>query len=240
METSTSTRNPLITIAAIAVILFSGVGVATMLGWIPSSHSKSAEAESGGTATPLVAPAGVASVPAAPPGEVATAPMPAAPMSPQHHHHKLPAQYAEAGSPPPSAAGLPPPADAGAPPAGSAPLAAQAPACYDCGTVQSVQQIEHQGQGTGLGAVAGGVLGAVVGHQVGQGNGNTLATLIGAGGGALAGNTVEKNTRKTLSWKVNVAMADGSTRSFNFSTAPAFAAGDHVRVNNGQLLSAAN
>jgi outer membrane lipoprotein SlyB len=125
-------------------------------------------------------------------------------------------------------------ADAGAPPPMSAPAA---PVCSSCGTVRSVQQVETKGEGSGLGAVAGGVLGAVVGHQVGQGGGNTLATIIGAGGGALAGNAVEKNVKKTISWKVTVEMNDGAIRTFSFPSAPAYAAGDRVRVSNGQLVS---
>lgn len=239
---NTNSRNPLYTIAAIAVILFSGVGVATMMGWIPNSLSKNTE----NTAAPagLMAPAGSAAAGAAagaasgqgqaPQGAMAQAPGEAAPPAPQHHHQQA-HRVAEGGMPPPGEAGMPPPGMPGAPQ-----QAAPAPVCANCGTVQSVQQVEHRGEGTGLGAVAGGVLGAVVGHQVGQGNGNTLATLIGAGGGALAGNTVEKNVRKSVSWKVNVQMADGSLRTFNFANQPGFGPGEPVRVSNGQLMAAGN
>ena len=78
---------------------------------------------------------------------------------------------------------------------------------------------------------------AVVGHQVGQGSGNTIATILGAGGGALAGNAVEKNVKKSVSWKVTVDMSDGSTRTFSFANQPNYAAGDRVRVSNGQLVA---
>ena len=46
--------------------------------------------------------------------------------------------------------------------------------------------------GTGLGALVGGVLG----HQVGGGNGKTLATVAGAAAGGYAGNRIQKKTQE--------------------------------------------
>src|SRR6185503_2756167 len=76
----------------------------------------------------------------------------------------------------------------------------QAPAnaktiCKECGVVQSVREVEKQGEGTGLGAVAGGVVGGVVGHQIGSGRGNDVATVVGAVGGAVAGHQIEKHVK---------------------------------------------
>jgi len=45
--------------------------------------------------------------------------------------------------------------------------------------------------GTGIGALVGGVLG----HQVGGGNGKTLATVAGAAAGGYAGNRIQKKTQ---------------------------------------------
>jgi len=45
--------------------------------------------------------------------------------------------------------------------------------------------------GTGIGALVGGVLG----HQVGGGNGRTLATVAGAAAGGYAGNRIQKRTQ---------------------------------------------
>jgi uncharacterized protein YcfJ len=42
------------------------------------------------------------------------------------------------------------------------------------------------------GTVIGGMVGGVIGHQFGNGTGRTLATVAGAGGGAYAGNQVQK------------------------------------------------
>lgn len=103
-----------------------------------------------------------------------------------------------------------------------------AAACADCGTVQSVTAVERQGQVNGvpvgnttigLGTVAGGVIGGLLGNQVGNGNGKTLATVVGAAGGAYAGNTVEKNMKKVTVYDVRVRMDDGSIRNMDISTA---------------------
>ena len=50
---------------------------------------------------------------------------------------------------------------------------------------------DHRLIGTGIGAVAGGLLG----HQVGGGNGKTLATVGGAVAGGYVGNRVQKNAQ---------------------------------------------
>src|SRR6478752_7579233 len=65
-------------------------------------------------------------------------------------------------------------------------------ACGNCGTVEAV--VHHQAHGTtsGGGAILGGIAGGVLGHQIGSGRGNTAATVIGAAGGAYAGNEIER------------------------------------------------
>jgi len=89
--------------------------------------------------------------------------------------------------------------------------------CASCGTVESVSAVQQKGQGTGLGAVAGGVLGGVLGHQVGGGHGKTAMTVLGAVGGGMAGNEVEKRARSETLFSVKVRMDDGSVRSFQQS-----------------------
>jgi outer membrane lipoprotein SlyB len=111
------------------------------------------------------------------------------------------------------------------------PLGALAADCVDCGTVKSVKQVEAKGSGIGL--VAGGVLGGVLGNQFGKGTGKTLATVGGAAAGAYAGNEVEKNV-KDATWKVVVDMDVGDSRSFKLDHNPGLAAGDRVRIENGQ------
>ena len=131
--------------------------------------------------------------------------------------------------PPPAQANL---ADKALPPA--RPVIAS---CTSCGTVESVRTVEVKGQGTGLGAVAGGVTGAVVGHQIGNGNGNVAMTILGAAGGAFAGNEIEKNVKKHYSYRVTVRMDDGTYRTISQANPPSVAVGEKVRVANGTVVA---
>ena len=115
--------------------------------------------------------------------------------------------------------------------------AAQAATCAQCGEVESIRAVEVKGQASGIGAVAGGVTGAVVGSQFGHGGGRTALGVLGAAGGAYAGHEIEKNVRKSTSWRVTVRMDDGSVRTLSQSTQPLFAVGDKVKVVNGALAA---
>ena len=110
-----------------------------------------------------------------------------------------------------------------------------AQACTTCGSVISVNQVKHQGEGSGLGAIGGAVVGGVLGHQVGSGRGRDVATVAGAGAGAYAGHQIEKNVKTTQSYVVAVRMDDGSTRDFPYQAEPGFRAGDKVKVVEGKL-----
>ena len=110
-------------------------------------------------------------------------------------------------------------------------------ACTSCGTVESIRAVELKGDASGLGAVAGGVTGAAVGNQMGRGKGNTAMTILGAAGGALAGNEIEKQVKKHYSYRVTVRMDDGSFRTLSQSTAPAVAVGERVRVVDGTVVA---
>jgi outer membrane lipoprotein SlyB len=105
--------------------------------------------------------------------------------------------------------------------------------CASCGIVESVNTVKQKGEGTGLGAVAGGVLGGVVGHQVGGGKGKTAMTVLGAIGGGLAGNEVEKRARSETLFDVQVRMEDGSVRTFQ--RAQSMVVGTHVVVEGTTL-----
>lgn len=109
-------------------------------------------------------------------------------------------------------------------------------ACNACGVVQSVNEIDTEGAGSGLGVVAGGVLGGVLGHQVGGGTGRDLATVAGALGGAYAGNKVEKNAKKTRSYNIVVRMDSGGERTFNQTSAPDVVSGDRVKIENNSVI----
>ena len=120
---------------------------------------------------------------------------------------------------------------------GAAPPPARA-GCTDCGVVESVRYIETKGQSSGAGAVIGGVAGGVLGHQIGSGRGNTVATIAGVGVGAVAGNEIEKNAKKTGSWSVAIRMDNGATRSFSYSAQPSVREGDRVKLlDSGRRLA---
>jgi outer membrane lipoprotein SlyB len=110
-------------------------------------------------------------------------------------------------------------------------------ACSSCGTVEAISAVKQEGHGTGIGAVGGAVAGGVVGNQFGSGNGRTAMTLLGALGGGLAGNSVEKHIRSTTSYSVRVRMETGKTRYFTYHEAPPFQQGQRVRVENGTLVA---
>jgi outer membrane lipoprotein SlyB len=111
-----------------------------------------------------------------------------------------------------------------------------ASACHNCGVVESVRVVEVKGQGSGVGAVAGGIAGALLGNGIGQGNGRTAMTLLGAGGGAYAGNEIEKNTHKSSSYRIKVRMADGSIRTLYQREQPSVGDGDHVKIVDGRVV----
>jgi outer membrane lipoprotein SlyB len=96
--------------------------------------------------------------------------------------------------------------------------------CHTCGVVESSTAVQRQGEVNGignsqigLGTIAGGLLGAVLGNQVGHGNGRTAATVLGAAGGAYAGNAVQKNMSKVTVYDMRIRMNDGSFRTIEQS-----------------------
>jgi outer membrane lipoprotein SlyB len=99
------------------------------------------------------------------------------------------------------------------------------------GSVASIEPIRERPQGTGTGAVIGGVLGAVVGNQFGHGAGRAAMTGVGAAGGAIAGNNVERNYRTAVvGYRVNVRLDNGHTRTFQRTSIGDLHVGDRVRV----------
>jgi outer membrane lipoprotein SlyB len=138
-----------------------------------------------------------------------------------------PAQVAYAETP----AYAPPP-----PPAAPAPQYAEVkpamkPGVY--GVVESVREVEDKGDAKGIGAVGGGVAGAVLGHNIGDHN--KLVTVLGAAGGALLGNQIEKQARATKHWELTVRYENGGTQTFNSDTQPFWHQGDRVRYYEGKL-----
>ena len=122
--------------------------------------------------------------------------------------------------------------------AGPAPVPApgmtpRAVANADVGRIVAIEPIRTRPKGTGVGAVAGGVVGGLIGNKV---IGGTAATAIGAVGGAVAGNNLERNHREGVAgYHVNVRLDNGATRTFDQTQVGGLHVGDRVRVQGGRV-----
>ena len=217
METNTKRLHPLLLVAAVSLTVFSAVGIAALTGLLPNSKGSVKET------TP------VASAPVtepAPAPEAVPAPQPV--KKPVVKHHTTPKVVAAAETPamtPPAVAQTPPP------PVYEAPKPVVKPGLL--GTVVGVREVEEKGDAKGIGAVGGGVAGAVLGHNIGDHN--KLVTVLGAAGGALLGNQIEKQVRTSKQWEMTVRYDDGTTQVFKSEQAPFWHQGDRVRLYEGQL-----
>lgn len=205
----TKSTHPLILTAAAAVILASGVAIAAMTGLLPSGNAGNNEL--------AMTEEQLAEQEAAEKDALAEDSKPAEPA---------PAKAAATSQKP-------------APrPAASRPAPVQTAAvCNSCGQVAEVRRVVIEGQGSGIGAVAGGVVGGLLGNQVGGGNGRKAMTVLGAAGGAYAGNEIEKNRNAQVRYDVVVAFNDGTTGVYPYANQPGWQPGDRVRVVNGQITS---
>jgi outer membrane lipoprotein SlyB len=227
--------HPLIAAAAGGVIIASLAATAAITGLFPKASSSSAQ-------TDRTQAAQVASKPVVDSATPTT--LTAQQQASAQPQLAQPQPALQQPAPAPSYAQQAPQSGAYAQNAPSAPPQAQyapqprAAACASCGTVESIVAVRHQGHGTGIGAVGGAVAGGVVGNQFGGGGGRTAMTLLGALGGGLAGNAVEKHLRSETDYQVRVRMENGKLRYFTYRQAPPFQNGERVRVQNGTLVHA--
>ena len=225
--------HPLVATAAVAVILVSAIAGASMLGWLPgvgaSAHDREQAREKRELARAEEAAASGVVPPPPEPAKIVAGTPAAAP----------------ANKPATGVAAAPPKT---APPKVAPPKVAQAPMqpafCGNCGVVETTREVRvNTGGSSGadpnnlIGTIGGAAAGGLVGHQFGGGHGKDALTILGALGGALAGREVQERMRTPdtrVQYELRVRMEDGSTRTFHTDTLR-FAAGDHVRVVDGQL-----
>ena len=235
MTTPTSKTHPILIIAAIAVTLFSLIGIGAIMGWIPGSFSKSGDQ----SVNPLMTAEQTAKIEATTPKAEMPKPEEQKPVlvTPQKveakpeihkqvqqtHKEKQPKKVAQRNN-----------AEQTTKNTYVAPATANI--CSNCGVIESVNAIEQPGEGTGLGAVAGGVAGALLGTQIGQGRGTTAATIAGAAGGAFAGHQVEKSVKKTKHYEISVRMEDGSFRTITQQSDSGLMSGDKVKIVDGAIV----
>ena len=206
MEAQIARRtHPLMIVAAVAITLFSLVGIGAVLGWIPTSVGNQ-----GAAGTPVAQAPEQATADAVPQAE----PKPAVKPKPK------PVVRSE----PPRAV---------VPPLPPAPVVAAI--CRECAVIEEVREVEKAGQASGAGAVGGAVVGGVLGHQMGGGRGKDVATVLGVLGGGLAGNAIEKNAKKTVEYQIVVRYEDGSKGLFTQATPPTWRSGDKVKIINGVI-----
>ncbi len=212
MNTSFMRVHPLIAAAAASVIVVSLVGTAAIMDWLPGSKGQSPEVSNQVMpAAPSTAPVTSNATPPTQAAPRAVKPMRSTPSQPSY-----------------------PAAQKNAP----TPIVAQAPAvCEVCGKVEAVRTVEVTAKPSGVGVVAGAVVGGLLGNQVGGGSGKTLATVAGAVGGGYAGNEIEKRTRKSNAYEVDVRLDNGQRRSFRYETEPNWRAGDRIKVVNDTLAA---
>lgn len=104
------------------------------------------------------------------------------------------------------------------------------------GFVEDISYVQGRSGTSGGGAIVGGIIGGVLGHQVGSGNGNTAATVIGAAGGALIGNEVEKNRSSNDRIEVRVRLDSGARVTYTQENPRDFGNGDRVRIEGGRVF----
>jgi outer membrane lipoprotein SlyB len=107
--------------------------------------------------------------------------------------------------------------------------------CGNCGVVESIREVSTRGDGSGLGAAGGAVVGGLLGNQVGGGHGKEAMTVVGAIGGAFAGNQIEKQARAVRSYETTVRMNNGSSRTVAQAAQPEWHDGDRVKIVDGMV-----
>ena len=106
----------------------------------------------------------------------------------------------------------------------------------DCGVVEEIRRVDGEGGGSGLGVVIGGLAGAVLGQAISNGDGADAVTLIASGVGAVAGNEIEKQSKRQAVYQTRVRMDDGVVRVVSQETLPDWQAGSKVKLVNGQFI----
>ena len=100
------------------------------------------------------------------------------------------------------------------------------------GIVTRIEPVSLEGDHQlGLGAVLGAAAGGIIGHQFGGGSGRDVATVIGAVGGGLAGNTIQNRyVDRRAGQHIFVRLDNGVTIAVTEPADPALRVGDRVRV----------
>jgi outer membrane lipoprotein SlyB len=102
------------------------------------------------------------------------------------------------------------------------------------GTVESITQDAVQNVNTGVGTIGGALVGGGLGSLIGGGTGQTVATVVGAVGGAYAGNQLAQRSTTNV-WRIGVRYDDGTLATIQQTVAPNLRIGDRVRVSQSGI-----
>jgi outer membrane lipoprotein SlyB len=210
METTVSSKPHAITwIAGIAITLFSAIGIAAIMGWLPTSMGSPPDAAVQSKVDSRERQSKAAQ---------STASRTPAAKSSEH--------WLAAGRP---ASATPRPAQI----ASAAPVAKAM--CRECGVIVSMREVETEGEAGAVGAVGGAVVSGAIGNQVDHATGNKIARVAGAAGGAVAGHQIEKYVKRETSYEIIVRLEDGTSRVFHEPTSSMWRSGDRVKIIDGAL-----
>ncbi|HEY3179132.1 MAG TPA: hypothetical protein VGL25_09655 [Casimicrobiaceae bacterium] len=102
------------------------------------------------------------------------------------------------------------------------------------GTVESIRQVDRQKYQAGTGAVTGALIGGGLGSIAGQGWGKAAAVIVGAVGGGIVGNEMQKSQTELI-WEIGIRYDDGSYGTITQAQSPGLRIGDRVRVTDTGL-----
>ncbi|MCU6433871.1 glycine zipper 2TM domain-containing protein [Undibacterium sp. Jales W-56] len=201
--------HPMILVAGAAVILFCAIGIAAIMGWIPTSIGGNLGNNASLSATDQMTVQAVTSTQVPPLKRHEGATASTMPLHQNLHNADANANTSDNGS--------------------------AKTICGYCGIVESSRDITNRAAGSGIGAAGGAVVGGLLGNQVGGGHGQEAMTVIGAIGGAVAGNQIEGQVNATHSTEITIRMNDGSKRTLTQAGTSAWRSGDRVKIVNGVL-----
>jgi outer membrane lipoprotein SlyB len=102
------------------------------------------------------------------------------------------------------------------------------------GTVESIRQVDRNKYASGAGAVTGALIGGGLGAIAGQGWGKAAAVTVGAIGGGIVGNELQKNQTELI-WEIGIRYDDGGSGTITQAQSPGLRIGDRVRVTDTGL-----
>src|SRR5688572_20905923 len=222
-DSSLRGTNPLIVAAATAVILTCLLAIGVMTGIVPSPLSRD-RGEPDATVTMKQD------------GRTVTADARLTPKAPAREPSRERLSKRQPGEPVGNTASSAPSQTVAGGNTEPAPPPKVAAVCTNCGTVTSVRAVKEQKDASMIGPAVGAAAGGLLGNQIGSGSGNKIATIAGAAIGAGAGTEVERRVKATTHYVVGVRLNDGTTRTFNYQSAPGVHEGDKVRIVEGRLV----